>query len=87
MVSRRPVNPDFTLGPFGTTALARVNPRPPRSADGQSKAFVESKIREIASRTKRTTLAGDPYDALTIWIVGSDLVRARRGAPAHAAEE
>jgi len=39
--------------------------------------LLQGKIREMASRTKRTTLAGDPYDAIAIWIVGSDLAEVR----------
>lgn len=41
--------------------------------DGHSRVFVEARIREMAARTKRVTAAGDPYDAIAIWIVRAEL--------------
>jgi hypothetical protein len=41
--------------------------------DGHSRVFVEACIREMAARTKRVTAAGDPYDAIAIWIVRAEL--------------
>lgn len=40
---------------------------------GHSRGSIESKIREMATRTKRLTAAGEIYDAISIWIVNKEL--------------